>query len=206
MALIFITVILASAIVFAGVRGMFKLPLKSLLTIALPVLLVYASFLIWQPGLLILSNLAVLAASIVAGCLLGTQLKIRASIFSFAIAASIADMVSFSGGLTHKIISHFHEGKSLLLQYLAISIPLKGKTVPIIGIGDLLIMAALFYALLKLKYPGWQSFAVPLGGLLAALVVGLLTKGVFGIPFICGAVVLFLVFYKKKSGTADKKT
>jgi hypothetical protein len=139
--------------------------------------------------------------AVMGGSLIGFLLKSQSSVIAFAITASIVDVLSFSGGLTNKIIANFYESKSLLLQFLAISIPLKGKTAPIVGIGDLLIMAALFYALLKLKYPGWQCFVVLLSSLLLALALGLFTKGIFGIPFICGAGVIYLLipaFFKEK--------
>jgi hypothetical protein len=192
-AVIFFSVIVASAVVYGGIRQTEKFTNKTLIVSVLLVIVAYVLLLVWQPGSLILSNAAVLAAAVMAGSLIGSLLKRQSSVIAFAITASIVDVLSFSGGLTNKIITNFYESKSLLLQFLAISIPLKGKTIPIVGIGDLLIMAALFYALLKLKYPGWHCFVVLLCGLLLALVLGLFTKGIFGIPFICGAGVIYLL-------------
>lgn len=201
-ALIFFVTILSTLVVYFGVNQVIKLKGKELWWVVVPGLLSYAVLLVWQPENLWFSNIGVLTAAVLAGSLIGRQLGNSTSLIVFSITAALVDIFSFSGGLTKKIIDSYEQGQNLLLRFLTISIPLKGKIVPLVGLGDLLIMGAIFYVLLKLKYPGWQCLLVPLAGLLLAVVVGLITGGVFGLPFIAAAVIAFLVYKTHKAGGA----
>jgi len=78
-------------------------------------------------------------------------------------------------------------------MHLSISFPVAGAVRPIVGIGDLVVATALFAALMRIGYGVGESFAVPLGGMVLALGVGLLVGGAPALPFIAvvtGAYVL----------------
>jgi hypothetical protein len=103
------------------------------------------------------------------------------------------DVFSFSGGLTAKIIADYQQGRNLLLQYLSLVAPLPDRITPIVGIGDLIILGSIYYAFPKIGLHGAGAFLFPLGGLLIALGVGLLIGGIYALPFIGGATILYLV-------------
>ena len=88
----------------------------------------------------------------------------------------------------------------MLVTYLTVSIPLAGRTVPVLGIGDLLFLAAYFAALRRSGYWALVAFAVPVAGLLVALGVGLAVGGVFGIPFMAAAVVAWVWRTGRRAG------
>ena len=131
--------------------------------------------------------MAVLAASAI-----GRALTSSPALIAFCITAGLVDFFSFTGGLTARIIADYKQGHNLWLQYLSITARLSGQIVPIIGIGDLIILGSVYFALSQLEYNGWLSFLFPLGGLLIALGVGLLKGGVYAIPFIACATILYI--------------
>lgn len=187
-------IILTAFVIFIALRVLIRCSFKTQLALSLPVTLGYVALLIWQPESLALSNFCLLIAVISIGNLIGSILKTRSSLITFTITASLVDILSFSGGLTQRILSDYAQSKSLLLQYLCISLRYEGGVLPVVGIGDLIIIAAIFRALSMLKYPSWQSFLIPLTGLMVALLVGLATGGIYAIPFISAAVIVFLIY------------
>jgi len=193
-AVIFIVTVISVLIVFIGIRLISKLKKGILLGVTLPVILVYVGLLIIQPDNLLISNALVLITSIMVGSLLGMLISNEASVIVFSVTAAIVDLVSFSGGITAKIISNYQSGGSLLLHYLSISIPVGSKIIPIVGIGDFIIVGAIFYSLKRLNYTNTECFLVPTIGLLIALVVGLIVGGIYAVPFIATAVIVFFIY------------
>jgi hypothetical protein len=189
-----IAIILSAFVIFIVVRFMNRFSTKMQLGLTVPIVLGHIVVLIWKPHLILLSNFAVLLAAASLGNLIGIILKTESSLITFMITASLVDILSFSGGLTRRIISDYVQNKNMLLQFLCFSLPVKGRIIPVVGIGDLVIMAAVFRALLTFQVPDWQNFLVPVTGLIAALFVGLAVGGVYALPFICAAVVLFLLY------------
>jgi len=74
---------------------------------------------------------------------------------------------------------------------------------PIVGIGDLAILAALFTGFSDVGFRGWLPFVVPLIGLLLALGVGLLVGGTPALPFIAGTTVVYVLWRRKQKSVAD---
>jgi hypothetical protein len=161
-------------------------------------LAVYVTLLITRPASLVASNLAVFAVSAVAAVFLGRGLRAERAIVAFSIAASIGDIVSFTLGPTRRLLRDAARGTGSLLSYLTLSIPLGKQVVPVIGIGDLLILGVLFVALGQIGTAAQIRFAVPTAGLLIALGVGLIAGGAFGIPFMASAVVVYFYARRKR--------
>lgn len=149
----------------------------------------FATVIVSRPGTLILSNAAVLGLSVGLSLVLGRTLKSFGALVAFAIVISVVDIVSFGGGLTKRIITDFEAGTSDLLRYLAIAIRLEGGLQPLVGIGDLCIMGALFIGLTRLHGRPVRAGAVLLAGLSAAVSVGILVGGAPGLPFLAAVAV-----------------
>jgi len=203
--LIFVTTIVSVIVVFVGVMLTLNLKRRILLSVTILVILSYVALLILQPDNFLLSDILVLITSVMAGSLLGTTIINEASVITFSVTVAIVDFFSFSGGPTAKIISSYQGGKSLLLQYLAISIPLGSKIVPIVGIGDLLIMGAIFYSLKRLNYSSKECLLVPNIGLLMALVIGLIVEGIYALPFVAAMVITYLIYRKRSKAVHQRR-
>jgi hypothetical protein len=162
------------------------------LRLAVAMLVAYAAVLIAQPPSLLASNLAVLLAAVAAGTLIGRSLGQRGAIVAFCITIAVVDLFSFGGGLTRTIIDNYREGSSNLLVYLVVTVRTQGQTIPVVGVGDLLMLSALYLGLRGIGRPGGQVVALLLGSLGVALVVGLIWGGAPALPFLAAAVIGFL--------------
>jgi len=119
------------------------------------------------------------------------------------VVAGVADILSATGGLTRTLSSAYRDGTSDLLLLLSVSIRFDGRPQQVIGIGDLVVLAALFFALSRLGDRGLGALLAPLAGLAVALVVGVVFGGVAAIPFIAGATLGDLAFARADpSGSA----
>ncbi len=194
----FLTTIAAVIVVFAGVRRTLGVPRGVLLAWTVPVVAGYVALLVLQPQGLVLSNALLLVTSVLVGSLLGTTLGSEAALVTFAVTAAVVDLFSFSGGLTRSIVTSYRNGESLLLQYLSITVPVGSRIVPVIGIGDLVIVSCIFYCLKRLDHPDRDSLLVALGGLSIALGIGLVVGGMAAVPFLAGAVTVYLVYRNRR--------
>lgn len=196
-ALIFGIVILAAACMYTGARLTRRLTHRQLWTSLVVALIAYAALLHMQVAPWPISDITIMLVAVLAGSAIGLALPSSPSLVAFCITAGIVDFLSFRGGLTSKIIADYNQGHNLLLQYLCITAPISGRPIPIIGIGDLIILGSVFCALSQIGYDGWLSFVFPLGGVLIALAVGLLKEGAPAIPFIAGATIVYVLLKAK---------
>lgn len=148
-----------------------------------------------------IADVAVLGVSVLLGSTFALMFRTKAGLVSFCITASIADVFSSQSGATARLSRSFQSGESNLLEYLCLSLPLGGKMQPIIGIGDLIILATIYSAFHRLGHKGVLPFAAPLAGVYLALAVGLMVGGVFAIPFIAATTIFYLWFVQKRSST-----
>jgi len=193
-ALIFGIIILLAFCLHTGTRLTHYLT-RAWLWYALVILLVaYAILLQTQVTSWLISDFVVLLAALLVASSIGLTLTSSSALIVFCITAGIVDFFSFSGGLTAKIISEYAQGHNPLLQYLSITVPLSDQIIPIIGIGDLIILGSVYYALPQIGHHGWLTFFAPFVGFLSALVVGLLTGGIYALPFIGGATCVYLLW------------
>jgi hypothetical protein len=172
--------------------------------VSLGVLLTYATVLYLQPFGMIVSDLLVIAAAVAGGTLLARALSGRGAIAAFCITMAAVDLLSFGGGLTRTIIEGYASGRSELLRYLAFTIVIEERTTPLVGIGDLLALAALYGGLLRIDVPAYRAGLTLLGGLAAALAIGLRAGGAPALPFLAGAVLLLLAGLRVVGGDAEE--
>jgi hypothetical protein len=140
----------------------------------------------------VLGSAAVLVVAPLAGVAMGRMLRGRETVIAFSIGAAIADIISVYWGLAGDL-ARSARGPGSLLSYLAVSVPMDGTVVFVVGAGDLLFLAYFFTTLRDMGVRAVPRFLVPVAGLLAALTFGLATPGPApGIPFMAGAVVAYL--------------
>jgi hypothetical protein len=144
----------------------------------------------------LLSSFLVLLTGIFAGYLISRLLTSKAALVSFCLVAAFTDYLSFTRGLSKKIISAANDGSSALLQFLTVSYPWNQRLVYLIGIGDILILSVLFSVLARYYQPIY-SFTVPVAGLMLAIIIGILTGPIFAVPFISATTIIFIILYKK---------
>lgn len=160
----------------------------------------YAAVLVTRPGGWLLPDVAVFVMALLLGSSLGLLIKSPVALASFCMAAAVADIVSFSAGPTARLIDAFRDDSSDLLRYLCLSLPLDGRLRPIVGIGDLIILATLFFAFRRLGHRGAGALAAPVAGLLLALVVGLVLGGsIFAVPFMAATSLVYLWMAGRRS-------
>ena len=195
----FTSCLFVSALLFGGTAWTSRLKSPLLLGLTAVAIAGYSAVLIIRPAGVVLPNVSVFVASLFLGSALGLLLKNLPSVVSFCIAASVADIISYNSGATARINEAFQSGASNLLPYLCISLPVDDRIRPIVGIGDLFIIAAIYFAFHRLGHRSVLSFMAPIAGLGLALVVGLITGGVFAVPFIAGTTVIYLWYAGKQS-------
>ena len=182
----------AALIASLGARTAARCSGKVIVACAVPALLLYACVLVFRPSSLWIVNSSVLIVAIATGAGLGLLLRNKMSLVSFLIAASIADIVSATSGATQEIAELHRQGESDLLLYLSITARLEGSVQQIVGVGDLVLLATVSFALLRLGHRGPMAVTAPISGLVVAVLIGMKTGGMFAIPFIVAGTLLYL--------------
>ena len=195
--IIFGATLVACVLVFTGTALTSKLGLKPLVSGTVLVSLTFAAICITRPGSWIVSTGVVLVTAIFAGTAIGRAVKSEPALIAMCVTAAVSDVLSFSVGLTHKMLTSYASGGNQLLVYFCFSVPIGSVIAPLVGIGDLLILGALFCGLRNLGYSEAETFIVPVIGLLLALVIGLLVNSIFALPFVAGAVITYILVRRK---------
>lgn len=187
-------VLLASAgFGLMGARALLALDRGPATLLAGGVAISYGVLLVWQPAPPWISNLGVLLAGSCLGFLLGRVLGSAAAVLTFLTTAAVVDLFSFSDGITNRIIEAYRSGGSAILRFLAVFVEAGGREYAVVGVSDIAILAAAYVGFWKATGVEWESAGWLLIGLLAAFVVGTLTNGAPGIPFLAAAgLVVFL--------------
>jgi hypothetical protein len=188
----FVTLGGLAAVVWAARLGAHIVPSWTK-TLAGGLLLTYSTVLVLRPSGWPVMDLAVLTGAAGGVLLLERGLQTPAAVTVFLVVAAVVDILSVSGGVSRMLIERYREGTSDLLLYLTLVVPIRGRAIPIVGIGDLLVGGAAAAALLRLGFrlvAVMGTFAI---GLLTALAYGLWRGGAPAVPFIAAAV-FFLVW------------
>jgi hypothetical protein len=114
---------------------------------AMAFLLAYGVVLLTRPTAWPVIDLAVLAGAVGGVLLLERGLATPGAVGVFLAVAAVVDVVSVSGGLSRALIKGYRTGASDLLLYLTLTVPVRGRAIPIVGIGDLLVGGAAAAAL-----------------------------------------------------------
>lgn len=175
-----------------GARVIRRLAPSSTRIVATGLLLSYGLALWLRPSAWPVIDLAVLLGAIGGILLLEAALRTPGAVAAFLAVAAIVDVFSMSGGLSRVLLDRYREGASDLLLYLTLVVPMRGRAVPIVGIGDLLVGGAAATALLRLGYRPLAVMGAISVGLLCALAYGLWRGGAPAIPFVAAAVFVLL--------------
>ena len=195
------TVVIACVLVWLGVRLAGAASTSAVRRAALFVLVSYVAICVWRPSAFLVADMFVLATGTLAGVVLARMLGSPAALIAFALAAGIADAISFAGGATRTILETSHASKTSLLVYLSLSVP-----VPHLGLTAVVVLAVFMAALRRLEY-GRAAFIVPSSGLLIALGAGLALGGVPAVPMMSAAVIVLVGITKfRQSRTVPLRT
>ena len=148
---------------------------------------------------LVASNCFVLSLALCVGMLISRMIGSNGALTSFLISASIADLISTQMGATKWLVDQAQNPQHLaqlhgvvILQYLALSIRMKGYLVPVIGFGDLMFFALCAFVASRFSWPKAAIFAVPFAGILAALGMALASGRLIpAIPLIAATVIAY---------------
>lgn len=151
-ALITSVMLAALALVVVAAHGAARLSPAIQSRLAVAVFLVYGLVLFLRPSGWALIDVTVLTAAAAGALLLARWLPNATSVIVFLGVAAVVDVVSVAGGPTSAIVEQYREGQSDLLLYLTVLIPLEGRIVPIVGVGDLVVGGAAAIALLRHNY------------------------------------------------------
>ena len=195
--IIFAAVLVSALLVFAGTLLTAKLTRSRLFVATALVLAGYIGIYALQVNNWIAITGVVLIVAVFTGTCIGRTVNSESALVALCTAAAVADFVSFTFGITHAILSGYASGSSRLLLYLSFSVPIRSQVVPLAGIGDLIIIGAIFLSLRKAGYTLTETFLVPVSGLMIALIVGLLANGIFALPFIAGSVIGYILVKRR---------
>lgn len=191
-AVAFVVIVASATLVFWATVCLRRLSARTIVALALVASCLYAGLLASGSRSAPFGSLAVVVVAALVGSCIGLLLTTRAALVSFCIVAAIADVVSSTAGATAQLSQAHRQGTSHLFQALSVSVPIGGSVRPIVGIGDLIILGAVYFTLARLGIRGAAAFLAPLAGLLGALGVGLAVGGVFAIPFIAAGTLALL--------------
>ena len=127
-----------------------------------------------------------------AGTLLSRQLGSVGALSTMLVVAAIVDLILALAGPSRWLVEQAQHAHGVpVLQFLVVSLKLKGAFIPVIGVGDLMFFTAVVSVLRRLRWSEASSFVVPFAGILSALLVGLLTGFTPALPFLAGAVLFY---------------
>jgi hypothetical protein len=155
------------------------------------------------PNDIVVTNLFVLAAALVAGTLLSRRIGSAGALLTMLLVAAIVDVISAHVGPSRWLVDRAQQAQgATVLRFLAISFQLKQRLVPAIGVGDLMFFTAVVSVMRRLGWSETRALAVPLGGILSALGVGLVTGFTPALPFLAGSV----WFYARGSNSLRRES
>lgn len=135
------------------------------------------------------------------GALIGGFLATASSLASFSVAAAIVDVYSVLRGPTRALVEGAGQ-RPELMDWLVIQLPTAERGVGVIGVGDLLVAAAMTTALRGLGIGTGAAVGAPTIALTIAMIAGLALGPLPGLPFLAAATLLLLWRHRTGGGTA----
>lgn len=192
-ALIAIFVLLLAAAVFIGIYALRKAPLKLSLALAAGLFLVFVVSLVAPPAPAPLSNLLIVLGAIGLGLFISFFLASKSTLTAFCIVIGVIDYFTFDGSLTSKLIALGKAGHVDLFKHGVVYFPsAEGTIKALIGMGDLVALAAIYAGLMENRCSSGLAFLVPTFGLLLALLTGFAVGSVLGVSFMSVTVLFYL--------------
>lgn len=150
----------------------------------------------------VLTNLLVLTLALAAGLLLARHIGSIGALSMLLAMAATVDVVSVPSGASRWLTQARHNDAWPVLQFLAVSLKLQSRLVPVIGVTDLMFFTACVSVLRRAGWPEVSSLLVPLLSLLAALAVGLSAGFTPALPFLALGVVAYA--YSRRAGSTHQ--
>lgn len=175
-----------------GARCLLRLGRGMAVAVSLVVLGGYGLIVLWRPGVPVVPDFSVVLVGCCLGFLFGRFLGSTASVLAFLTTAAIVDLLSFSHGLTARILEAYRTNGSEILRSLAVFVELGGREYAVVGVSDIAILTAAYLGLALATGSKWEPGLWLLAGLLAAFLVGVFSGGAPGMPFMATAAWAFV--------------
>jgi hypothetical protein len=124
------------------------------------------------------------AVAALGGYMLGERLRDRGSLLAFFVTAAVVDTFSMTAGPTKAVLLQSTEASRRLLEVLAVVVSLHGRRFAVIGLPDLLGVAALFVGLRLAGVRPAVALTAPPIAVAAALAVALAWRPLPVFPFL----------------------
>ncbi len=188
-----------------GARGLARLPQRKRLLVAGAIAALCALGAVAFRGSFLASDCFVLAAALLVAVLLAPPLRSVGALAAFLLTGAVADLLSTYMGPTQWLVrSWIHGSRLTAMRFLAVTVPFKGKPIPVIGVADMLFFAVCVTVTRRLGWPEPPVFLVPLASLLTALGVGLLIGLTPALPFLAVGVFAYVgISGRHGSGTPN---
>jgi hypothetical protein len=163
---------------YCGARWLASLAISKQNRVAIVSLALCALVLAIFRANMVATNCCVLTVALFAGTLLSRQIRSAGALATLLAAGAIADLISTQVGPSRWLASQAQHASGLaLIQFLAVSIQLKGKLVPVIGVSDLMFFTVCVSAVRSLGWPETPSLGrTPFGGFCQRWGVGSLRR------------------------------
>lgn len=166
------------------------------------VVLGHAALLALTPASPVVANTAVLASSSAVGVAVARLAPSRSKLLALGVAASVADAAWYGAGLTPRLLDGGGAAREWgALHYLAVSVPVRGGALPVVGWGDLVMVAAFYAALRGLGSGVWGAAGPPVLGLVVALGIGLGRGSAVAVALMTSAVMVYLAIAGRRGET-----
>ena len=191
--LLTLVVVGSCAAEYLGVRVVDSLPARRQKCLAAVSLVVCGWALAAFRNEVVVTDCSVLLAALIAGTLLSRQIGSVGALATMLIVAAIADLISSYAGPSRWLVDWAQHAHGVTaLQFLAVSLRMRQKLVPVIGVADLMFFTACVSVMRRLGWPELWTLIVPLGGLVSGLYTGLFVGFTPALPFLATAVLLYV--------------
>ena len=170
-------------------------------TLALAVLLAAYLVVAWAlPEAWLARDLLGIAAAAAAGALLASLLGTTASLLAFVTVAAVVDTISVLAGPTAALLAQDTEARRVALRALTVVLPVDDHTYALIGLPDIVGLAAVFCSLRLAGYRLPAAAAAPMLGVVAAVSVALAVRPLPAYPFLAAATLAVMLFVRRRQG------
>jgi len=190
-------VLASGGLAIVGTRGLLTLERRVSTLLATGVCLGWVSLLLLGPVPSWASDASIVLAGTSLGFLFGRLLPSSPSVLAFLTSAAVVDLVSFTGGLTRHMLEAFRDGSSDMLRSLAVMVVAGGQEWAVVGMSDLVILAAAYVGLRRATGDGSGPALWLLLGLMGGFLAGVAWGGAPGLPFLAASAWFYVFLHRR---------
>jgi hypothetical protein len=161
-------------------------------------LLAYLLLVVALPEAWLAKDLLGIAAAAAAGAFLASLLGTPQSLVAFVLVAAVVDTLSVFWGPSAALLSQDTAARRAALVSLTVVVPLAGRDHALLGLPDIVGLAAVFSSLRRSGYPVPAAAAAPLLGIVAAVSVALAFRPLPAYPFLAAATLAVVLLVRPR--------